>query len=206
MGVSITVCNLALGEIRASPIAEVNEPGLEAQECRRFYPQVLRKLLEDPDHSFSFATQFRPLVRLITNERENEWRYGYAKPTGSGVIRRILIDPSSANRVLTDSLIAPYVHGFMVEGNVIYSDVEGAWADYSLGDIDEAAMPAAFIDALALALAARLAVPIRNDRDMKRALQSEAEVERQRAIADDRNRSVSRDIPYADEVLHARQG
>lgn len=207
MAVSITICNLALGELRARPIAEISEPGLEALECRRYYPHVLRLALEDPDHSFSFATSISALVKLANNQRAGNWAYAYQRPADAGVVRSIIEEPDATITTYRDwhpRDWRPVRYGFTVEGSTIYTDLDAAWADYSIADLDESAMPAAFQDWLVIALAARLAVPIRNDSAMRRELTQAAETVRARAIADDRNRQVARGYSMEDEVALAR--
>jgi hypothetical protein len=189
MAVSITICNLALGELRANPIADVNEASLEARECRRYYPHVLKLLLEDPDHSFSFGGFIEQLAQLYDNARSNEWNYAYAKPATAGVVRKLI--PNAR---------------FLIDGSTIYTNAAPAYADCSLRDIDESVMPASFIDAMAYALAARCAIPIRNDREIKRDMVQQAEVARQRAIADDRNIQGKGGTSMDEEVARIRLG
>ena len=67
MTISITVCNLALGELRAAPIIDIAEDSLEARECARYYPQCLRIMLER--HDWAFANRRASLAELSINNR-----------------------------------------------------------------------------------------------------------------------------------------
>ena len=66
-----SICNLALGKIKAKPIASFDEDSLGARECRRFYPEVIAAMLEG-DEDWHFIVQREALVQK-TNDREAEW-------------------------------------------------------------------------------------------------------------------------------------
>ncbi len=198
MAVSITICNLALGELRASAIADIGEDSIEAQNCARYYPQCLKLLLER--HDWSFATRIAPLAALSVNPRASEWLNAYALPADCATPKR-LVPP--ANGVLACWPVE-WGQAFIVEAGLLYTQVPGAILEYSSADISEAVMPALFADALAYALAARLAVPIRDSREMKGQLLQQAELAATRAMADDENRAPQRDVPFSDEVMMAR--
>ena len=195
MAISISVCNLALGELRAPPIADIGEESTEAAECGRYYPQCLKLLLER--YEWSFATKVATLAALATNERDNEWGYAYATPDDLATPKRIVPDTGGSLHTL---------HGYIVEGGILYTDVSDAVLEYSSDDVSEAVMPSLFIDALAYSLASRLAVPIRDSRELKGELLKQAEIAAQRAIADDMNRQPQRQEAHWDEVSDARGG
>ena len=200
MAVSITICNLALGELRASAIADIAEDSIEAQNCARYYPQCLKLLLER--HDWSFATRIASLAELSDNPRASEWLHAYALPADCATPKR-LVPP-------VDGTLAcwpvEWGQAFIVEAGLLYTQIPGAILEYSSGDVPEAVMPALFADALAYALAARLAVPIRDSREMKGQLLQQAELAATRAVADDENREPRRDVPFSDEVMVARAG
>jgi len=60
--------------------------------------------------------------------------------------------------------------------------------------------------AVALELAARLAMPLKKSRELKKEKVAEAEVARQRAIAESENRSPRRQTDYISEADYARWG
>lgn len=204
MAVSISICNLALGELRAPSIVDIDEQTLEAGECKRYYGHCLKLLLERFD--WSFATRIAPLAQRVDNERASEWRYAYTLPADLATAKRLF--PPMA--LPTGSLISPpfAVSGqpYVIEAGILYSQVPGAILEYSAKDISEAAMPALFSDALVYALAARLAVPLRDDRKVKGELLQQAELAAQRAMADDTNRQANRDQDAPDEVAAVRAG
>jgi hypothetical protein len=194
MTISITICNLALGELRAPPIVDIDEHSIEARECARYYPQCLTVLLER--HEWSFATKVAALAALTLNPRSGEWAYAYGLPADLATAKRLV--PPVGAMALGGS------QPFIVEAGILFAQVAGAALEYSTNIIADAAMPAMFVDALAFALAARLAVPVRDSREARGQLLQQAEVAAQRAIADDRNRQPQHDMPFTDEVTAAR--
>lgn len=191
MTISITTCNLALGELRAAPIVDIAEDSLEARECARYYPQCLRILLER--HDWAFANRRVALAELAINDRATEWSHAYVLPVDCATPLRL---------VATDGAAADYI----VENRTLYTRLDNAVLEYAANDVTDSEMTGLFIDALAYALAARLAVPIRDSREMKGQLLQQAEVAFQRAVAEDRNRQPERDAVSDDTVALVRLG
>jgi hypothetical protein len=204
MAISITICNLALGELRAPPIADIDEATTEARECSRFYQHCLDLLLERFD--WSFATRIATLAQRLANDRASEWAYSYTLPADLATPKR-LFPPTVLPSGL--AVVPPFAvagQPYVVEAGVLYTQVSGAILEYSSGSVSDAAMTALFKDALVYALAARLAVPLRDSRETKGELLQQAELAAQRAIADDMNRQPSRDETVDDEVAAVRSG
>lgn len=207
MAVSITICNLALGDLRAPPIADVNEETVEARECRRYYPHSLAMMLDD--YSWTFCKRVESLAVLANNERSSEYAYAYALPSNCAMALRLL--PSGTMASDYTAWGWPYNQvpqpswwtAFIVENGVLYSNVQDAVLEYSINDAEEADFPPLFREALRKLLAANLAVPLRDDANMKRMLLQEAELARQAAIASDMNRAPMREP--VDEVAWARR-
>ena len=201
MAISITICNLALGELRASAIADIAEDSIEAQSCARCYPQCLKALLER--HDWGFARRIASLAELSEGAAgvgAGEWPFAYALPADlAGAIR--LVPPANAR-----GWPIAWEQAFIVEAGILYAQAPNATLEYAANQVSEAAMPALFIEALTYALAARLAVPIRDSRDMKTQLLQQAELAATRAMADDMNRAPRRDAGFVDAVMLARQG
>lgn len=207
MAVSIQICNMALGEMRAKPIADIGEPTLEARECARYYPQALSTLLEL--HDWSFANRLAPLALLSDNPRSDEWLYAYALPTDCATAQRILFAIDGANG-------SPYYwpfdwpppigawSDFLIENRTLFCNIENARLEYSANDLAEADMSALFKEALYLSLAFRIAIPVANDRTLKGDLFKQHELAAQRAVADDRNRNPQREDQTIDEVALVR--
>src|SRR3569623_1574967 len=191
MTISITTCNLALGELRAAPIVDIAEDSIEARECTRYYPQCLRILLERQD--WAFANRRATLAELATNDRAAEWGHAYVLPVDCATpVRRVAADGCAPD--------------FIVENRTLYTSLGGAVLEYAVNAVAESEMTGLFVDALAYALAARLAVPIRDSREIKGQMLQQAEVAFQRAVAEDRNRQPERDAVGPDAVALVRLG
>lgn len=207
MAVSIQICNLALLDVRAPPIADIGEDSAEAQACAVHYPQCLAVLLDR--HSWSFGTKLASLAQLTDNERSSEWSHAYTLPTG--LERAIRIMPSDTLGLSTRARYWPFPGGpeqsywnsFEIEAGKLYSNLDSVTLEYSTTDF-EGPMPAMFNEALRKSLAANLAIALPNSRELKGDLMREAEIATTRAIADDMNRQPNREA--LDDVAWVRQG
>ena len=205
MAISIRVCNLALGELRAPAVADPAEISTEMAECKRYYEHCLNLLLER--FEWSFATNIATLALLSDNPRPAEWAYAYALPADIATPKRII--PSNAvphRHALDFQQWASLAQPFIVEAGVLYANLEDVALEYSLAEIPESVMPAVFVDALRFLLASHLAIPLRDSRELKGDLLKQAELATERAIADDRNRQPQRDVVAIDDVALARSG
>jgi hypothetical protein len=204
MAISIPICNMALGELRAGSITDINEDSVEAGKCALYYPQALKLLLER--YEWSFATRIATLALLTDNPRASEWTFAYGLPTDLATPKR-LVPPGTQTQ--SSALSPPYpVIGqpYIVEAGILYTHTPGAILEYSTNDLDESVMSGMFIEALAASLAAKLAVPLRDSTQLKGQLLQQAEVEAQRAIADDANRQPQHQDWGEDEVGMVRAG
>lgn len=204
---SIAVCNIALAEIRASPIVDLEDGSPEADACAHHYPDCFNTLIES--HDWGFARR-RVALSPLTNDRPGDWAYAYAVPPDLAIMGDVVPVASAPQPGLyfpwpyswpRSALGAP---SFIFDGEVIYTDLANAWIEYTSNDVDEGVWPAMFRRALTLDLASRLAITIRDDRAMKGDLIQQYEVARQRAIADDLNRQPRRDALGLDEVARVR--
>ena len=208
--------NDALAELPSAPITAEDERSLEARETGRVYDQALKELLEA--HDWGFATR-RVQLASVTNDRSSEWGYAYAMPTDVGTPRKLIPDFEGAGLgiPLEGPFTPPYyeVWGtfgalpepyFIIENLVIYSSLQNATLEYGAATVSEAVMPALFARALALEIASRIAMPIKKDRVLKGDLIKAAEAAKDRAMADDMNRSPQyQGFGYTSEIALARR-
>lgn len=204
---SISVCNIALSEVRAAPIVSLDDQTPEARACAIHYADCLNLLLEA--HDWGFATT-RGLLASVLNDRSNEWTYAYALPS----------DCVNAGR-LVDGTATPlsgvyypwpylwprppfYLGRFVIAGSTLYSNLQNAALEYVSNAVEEGRYPASFRRALELALATRLATTLLDDRTKKGDLLQQFETEKRRAMAEDLNRYPRRDLPGVDEVALVR--
>jgi hypothetical protein len=207
------LCNLGLVKIRAKPLASFEENSLEGRECRRFYPILLDIMLSGME--FSFATQ-RLALTLITNDRSGEWLYAYNLPPNMGSALRLLPDfaglglgvpvalpgepYAEAWSTNTDLYAAPYI----IEGQTLYSNIEDATLEYSIGDVAGLQLTPLVQVAIGTQLAAWLAMPVKGNGAMEAKYSGDAEVAWQRALADDRQRQPQQDGQFISEREAAR--
>lgn len=202
MADQISICNMALAEIAAEPIDSLNEQSLQARECSRAYPQALSALLEGYEWGFAIR---REALAIVPNPRPSEWAVAYALP--DEVLRPIKIVPASValatGRWWVDEGVSclPYV----IEDGVLFTHARGVVIAFVTSEVTSADLPARFVDALTYEIAQRIAYPITKNRALKGDLIQQAEVARQRAIADDANRQpIVAD--WRDEVSALRLG
>lgn len=200
---------MALAELPANPIASMNEESLEARECTRVYDQCVEELLEINEWGFAGR---RVKLALAENDRPHEWAYAYAMPNDCGTPRRVVPDFDGlglpvaiggepygerwmASKKLTD---------YIIEDATLYTNVEDATLEYGARTIAEAQMSALFVRALALEIASRIVMPIKKSREIKGDLIKQAELAKERAMADDKNRQPQITPSYMPEALLAR--
>lgn len=212
----LQIANLALARLPAKEIAAVEEISLEAREVRRFYPQAISAMLEG-EHAFSFANQ-RALLASVTNDRPAEWLYAYALPSNLGNPIRVIPDFNAIGIAVPIPLDGePYREAWVaelerlampyeIEGQTLYTNAGNATLEYSINDVAGLNVSQLFIKALWLALAAELAMPLKQSPELRQTILSEAEIAYQRAIADDRNRQPDSYGNYTPENIAVRHG
>lgn len=206
--ISIAVCNVALAEVRAPSITNIDADSAEANACAIHYPDALQILLEA--HEWGFAKK-RVTLASLTNDRSGEWVYAYAVPSDVAVPGTLVYPQQTP----ISGVYYPWPYSwprppfwmsdFILDAGVIYTNLEGAIFEYASNEIEEAKMPATFKRALALELASRLALTLLNDRAMKGDLIQQAEAAKRRAMAEDLNRYPRRDRPSVDEIAIVRR-
>lgn len=204
--ISLTICNLALGDVFAPPIADPNEQSKEAQLCQRYYPHALARTMGD--YPWNFAKRVQSLALLASNERSVEWAYAYSLPSDCAFAIRLL--PTGAYIPLTTWALGysplpppPDAYAFKVENGVLYTNVQDAVLEYTVYSVDESVMPPLFREAVRRMLAADLAIPLRDSPNLAAAFKQMAEAARQDAIASDMNRQPNREP--VDDVAWARR-
>ena len=197
---STTICNLALAEVPHAPIQDIDEDSKAAAECRRVYRQALGELLEAC--RWTFATR-RTALAQASNSRPAGWAFAYARPADVAVLHRLIPSQGAAGAghapIAGQRPAPPYAFAsdfgerepawpYEVDEGRIYTDLEGAVAEYTRADPPETAMTPLFVRALALDLASRVAVPLTGDASRKPQLAALHEHVRARAMAADLNR------------------
>lgn len=208
----VSIWNEALDAIRESTVASIDEDSNQARKARAAYESVLAEMLEA--HEWGFAGR-RASLAAVTNTRDGEWAYAYAMPQGVGTPRRVIPNLSGTGGVGSPVALCGMDYtrvpglalggaSYIIEGSTIYTWIPDAILEYGVDDVAPAEMPALFRRALALAMAERLAITLRDSRELKKELQGEASVAMQRAMADDMNRQPNREP--VDDVAAVRGG
>ena len=200
----ISICNQALAELPAEPIASIDEQSLSARECKRFYDQVVSEMLEGP-HDWSFA-KVRVALAAVTNDRLGEWLFAYAMPSNVGRTLRLIPTLTNATGLVWPALDATPSIPFAAVGSTLYSSQGGAILEYVRSTIEPGLMSSMFARAVSLEMAARMAMPLKQSRELKGDLLRQAQIQKERAMADDQNRSPRASADYVSEVSLVRGG
>ena len=145
---ALTVCSDSLLLLGARPISSFTEGTDAANLCDRLYPGIKKSTLQSYHWGFSFKTA--QLARTI-NTPVNEYLYEYALPSDRlGSVYRVYNSRSVG---------APTVKDWEILGDKLLANYETVVADYQFL-MDEAAMPAYFIQLLKYMMAWHLAEPI----------------------------------------------
>ena len=164
---SIDIMNLALASLgNTRTINSVGDQSTEATWCGRFYDMVRQSLLKI--YAWGFATVTADLT--VTTETHDKYTYVYEYP--EDCLRVLMVHETG------DTTAADYVT-YSVDGDIqkvrrIATDIEDARITYIYDVQDCDTMPAEFIDALALSLASRLALPLASDGKLAQAISQQA--------------------------------
>jgi hypothetical protein len=172
----IEICNVGLsaylGEARITSFADTSKA---AVECALHYEPTRRMLLERNWWHFACGRQ---VLAQLTNDRESEWLFKYARPTSAIAIRWVN-DPFVARMRLQAQQSPDSERELTVDA--IYSDTPGAVCEFTIDAADPTIYPQSFREALSAALAARLAMPL--TQDVRRAQQARQVAEEMLSIA-----------------------
>lgn len=210
MASQVGICNEALSEIAADPINSIEEASSSAFYCKMHYASVLEELLGWTD--WDWATR-RVTLAAQPNNRLGEWLYRYARPANMAEAIRVL--PTVDTQVTSLPVVGPYPFPawdalgklpFVTADGSIYTNVADAILEYQVNAVDPAVIDRFAARAAALELASRLAMPIKKSRELKGDLIKQAELAKQRAIAESENRSPRIETDYISPVEYARMG
>lgn len=167
----VSICNIALDHIGRAQISALTEASAEAQTCSRHYALARDAVLTK--YNYRFLRGLKALAQLTVNDRSNAWAYAYSVPPDVLRVRRVM-PQIEASGLMTDAY--PYASSgemvearipYELEGGHLYCDIEGAVLEYSRADIDATAYAQPVADAIATELAARIAMPLTRDRQIR---------------------------------------
>lgn len=178
MTTKIQMCNRALSTYLGHPrINNLTEDSVEAEQCNLHYDDTLKALFEMDDWVF---TRQRQTLAVLTNDREDEWLYRYARPTNALMIRWVN-DPNIA-RLMMQQGETPDTDRHTTASN-IYSDVENAVCAFNIMELDTTLYPQYFADAFSAMLAAAMAMPLTESMKRAEAAESQAAAKIDHAMA-----------------------
>lgn len=197
MATKVNVYNMALGHLgSAATISSATEKSAEANACNTFFDISLQATLRDfkPAEVKSFKT-----LALIAADPVDEWAFSYDYPNDVAIVNRIL----SGQRTDARDTRVPYQVMINSAGRkLIYTDVEDAQIECILIPANLGVLPADFILALSMRLAAYIAPAVTKGDPFKlgqRALQLYA-IEIKNAAVNSRNQNQPDVEPESDHV------
>lgn len=205
----IALCNQALAEVAKGQIASIDESSLEARECNRFAQSLLNEMADWSDEIP--LGRKRGALAEIANDRPAEWLYAYAAPDDMATpIAVRQVQDAAGDLPTSGPWTFPWQDtedlAFLHENGVIFSNVETPTLIYTVDTIEAATLSPLMQRAFVLELAARIAGPLGKDPKMVEAKARQAEVARQRAVADEENKNPRRGRRYTSDAEYARHG
>lgn len=205
----IDLCNRALANIAKGHIDSPNEQTPEARECKRYAQPLLDEMISWSD-SMPLGRR-RVVLAELQNGRPAEWRYAYAAPSDMATplaIRR----QEDAAQCLPEGGYSNFPRQdaqglrFLLEQDVIYSNVPAATLIYMASTIASSDLGALMQKAFEDELAVRISMPLTKDPKVKQALIPLARESRALAIAHEENKMPQRQVTYTSEAELARMG
>ncbi len=156
MTTAIAICNMALTRLGGATIAALNEGSKESMICATFLDQSRDAALRD--YKWNFATLRRQLADTGTTLAP--WAFAYAYPSDCLAAREIY------NPLSTSTAIAFEVASDGAGGRLIYTNQDQAMLVYTARITDLSACDPLFIEAMSWKLAAEIALPLAQDRNL----------------------------------------
>lgn len=214
---SVMIANMALDEMPYTNIASLDDATAQARACRKWYYQAFTETLEQGN--WGHARTRAPLTLVDDNDRAGEWLFCYEMPGDVAVTIRvlppadedgfILVQDPDTGQTVAHSLAHYTLPGFPFDfsGSRLYTSIENAQLEYVSNEASFVAAKALFVKALALNLASKLAMPLRQDRQLKNTLLNEAKLAVDDALAKNaNNRTQSYGGSYVSDAALARDG
>lgn len=193
---STDVCNLALSYLgNTREISSMSEQSTEAILCQRFYNIARESLLKM--FPWNFAVKQNSLT-LVEDETDNTYAYVYENP--NDCLRVLKVMAANDGGAVVNDYNVVYGHPGIAVRRIV-SDVADAKISYIADIQDTEAMPSEFIDAFALTLANRLALPLSSSGQMAQAIQQQASIAvdvAKRMCAVERNQPLVKTNRYLD--------
>jgi len=179
----VEICNMALSHVRGGSINSLEEPSLQAQQCKLWYPIVRDQVLEDAP--WNFAHKLKALA-VLTDEIFN-WAYVYQYPSDCLRINHLVINWEAINN--SNSAVASRIYDletlaitdppkvkykvYNIDGNkVIAANDSELRVDYRAKITDPNLYSFSFMEAMSYLIASKVAVAV-TGKDAGRALRKD---------------------------------
>lgn len=191
----VEICNVALSYIGQNLITSLTAASNEAQQCNLHYALERDVLMES--HDWHFGIGRVPLV-AVTNDREDEWRYAYQRPS----VAKTPLAVFDAERNPGEPQ-----NRFRLENHTIYSNMEDAQLIYAGISENPGDWPATFRMALSCCIAKAVVMSLTEDLERfdRRARMAENAVSSAQCY-DTRQRAESQTYQRPPEALIVRFG
>lgn len=163
---TVDIVNKALNHLAVRPIASLSEDSEPAERANAVYESIRDEVLRA--YAWGFAGKIATLSQ-IAGETVPGWDYLYAYPASCLRIRRIFADSESEEpeTCAFREILSP------ASGQrAVAASVSPAYAEYTLRVTDSTLYDPAFVEALALRLAAVLAHSLTGDKNLGPLLQN----------------------------------
>lgn len=175
---STAAANLALGRVGVGQaIAALTENSVPAKTCNRFFEYCRQEVLRA--HPWGFALRAEPLA-LVADQTFPGWGYVYQYPSNCLMVRAV--GDESGLRVVRDAFIScdsnrdtilqqykvPYQIALKDDGasQIIVTDIETAWAFFTVDVPNPGAWPVDFGGVFAWRLAMEIGGPLSAKREL----------------------------------------
>lgn len=154
---AVAICNMALGHLGARPITQIDEASQEARYSKIFWDITRDEVLRS--YPWNFAETRRLLAAVTLPTLLSHRTYAYVYPTDCLSIRKLTTQGDAAQTAYDYDVVSDSSVGGSPR-KLIVTDLEEAMLVYTAKIEDTTLWDASFVASLALALAAKLAVPI----------------------------------------------
>lgn len=197
-----SICNAALFHLGVDPITSLSATTKPARACNAIYEDTRDEVLRA--HEWPFATKRQALATL--SEDYVGWEYAYSMPSDCLKAQK-LYDASTGDNTSKYEPAAsiPYEIALSTTGNkrVLLTDQSDAILIYTAAVTSPPLFGDDFVKALAFVLASKLAMPLKQDRNLMLTYTSmfETAIARAQAIARNESNRRSRSV---ETILESR--
>jgi hypothetical protein len=155
MSSELDICNMALSHIGSSVEIQnlTTEKSKEAQACRRFYAPARDETLRAFAWPKQKISEALALVETFDSD-ESDWGFSYQYPADAIMVLR-LYTPGSGRRE-TEATRIPYGLGRDATRQLIFTDLEDAFVEYTFKETNPENFDPDFVSALSYLLAHKI--------------------------------------------------